>query len=86
MALVAMEDSVPCLRVTTPTDRNGPSTMLEIFIPRKLTIGIIRDLSARGAGGAVCYASGFREAVSELADGDDLQPVGDGEGAVKDGE
>lgn len=44
-----------------------------VGVNRQLTIGIIRDLAARGAGGAVCYASGFREAVSELADGDDLQ-------------
>lgn len=44
-----------------------------VGVNRELTIGIIRDLSARGAGGAVCYASGFREAVSELADGGDLQ-------------
>ncbi len=32
-----------------------------------------RALSDRGAGGAVCYASGFSEAVAELADGADLQ-------------
>ncbi|MCP8893875.1 acetate--CoA ligase family protein [Shinella daejeonensis] len=44
-----------------------------VGVNRQLTIGIIRDLAARGAGGAVCYASGFREAASELADGDDLQ-------------
>lgn len=44
-----------------------------VGVNRELTIGIIRDLAARGAGGAVCYASGFREAVSELADGDNLQ-------------
>lgn len=44
-----------------------------VGVNRQLTIEIIRDLSARGAGGAVCYASGFREAVTELADGDDLQ-------------
>jgi len=44
-----------------------------VGINRQLTIEIIRELSARGAGGAVCYASGFREAVSELADGDTLQ-------------
>ncbi|MBB3975424.1 acyl-CoA synthetase (NDP forming) [Rhizobium azooxidifex] len=44
-----------------------------VGINRNLTIEIIRDLSARGAGGVVCYASGFREAVTELADGDDLQ-------------
>lgn len=44
-----------------------------VGVNRELTVGIVRDLAARGAGGAVCYASGFREAVSELADGDDLQ-------------
>ncbi|MEW9614722.1 acetate--CoA ligase family protein [Shinella sp. S4-D37] len=44
-----------------------------VGVNRELTIEIIRDLSARGAGGAVCYASGFREAIGELADGDDLQ-------------
>ena len=44
-----------------------------VGVNRLLTIEIICELSARGAGGAVCYASGFREAVSELADGDTLQ-------------
>ncbi|WP_324762065.1 acetate--CoA ligase family protein [Sinorhizobium meliloti] len=44
-----------------------------VGVNRALTIEIIRDLAARGAGGAVCYASGFREAANELADGNDLQ-------------
>ncbi|MCA1439647.1 acetate--CoA ligase family protein [Ensifer sp. IC4062] len=44
-----------------------------VGVNRALTIEIIRDLAARGAGGAVCYASGFREAAKELADGNDLQ-------------
>ena len=44
-----------------------------VGVNRQLTVEIIRDLAARGAGGAVCYASGFREAVSELADGENLQ-------------
>jgi acyl-CoA synthetase (NDP forming) len=44
-----------------------------VGVNRQLTVDIVRQLSARGAGGAVCYASGFREAVSELADGDELQ-------------
>lgn len=44
-----------------------------VGVNRTLTIDIIRDLSGRGAGGAVCYASGFREAITELADGGDLQ-------------
>ena len=44
-----------------------------VGVNRQLTIDIIRELAARGAGGAICYASGFREAVSELTDGSDLQ-------------
>ena len=44
-----------------------------VGVNRALTIEIIRELAASGAGGAVCYASGFREAASELADGNDLQ-------------
>ncbi|KRD52951.1 acetate--CoA ligase family protein [Ensifer sp. ENS10] len=44
-----------------------------VGVNRQLTIDIIRDLARRGAGGAVCYASGFREAASELDDGNDMQ-------------
>ncbi|MGY5811132.1 acetate--CoA ligase family protein [Rhizobium sp. LEGMi198b] len=44
-----------------------------VGVNRMLTIDIVRALSARGAGGAVCYASGFSEAVAELADGATLQ-------------
>ncbi|MFK0273555.1 acetate--CoA ligase family protein [Ensifer sp. NPDC090286] len=44
-----------------------------VGVNRQLTIDIIRDLASRGAGGAVCYASGFREAASELDDGNDMQ-------------
>jgi acyl-CoA synthetase (NDP forming) len=44
-----------------------------VGVNRQLTVEIIRALAARGAGGAICYASGFREAASELADGNDLQ-------------
>ncbi|OWK23351.1 hypothetical protein AJ87_36735 [Rhizobium yanglingense] len=44
-----------------------------VGVNRMLTLDIVRDLAARGAGGAVCYASGFSEAAGELADGADLQ-------------
>jgi acetate---CoA ligase (ADP-forming) len=44
-----------------------------VGVNRALTIEIIRDLAAREAGGAICYASGFREAANELADGNSLQ-------------
>jgi acyl-CoA synthetase (NDP forming) len=37
-----------------------------VAVNRRLTLDIIRDLAARGAGGAICYASGF----SETGEGD----------------
>lgn len=40
-----------------------------IGINRDLTIEAIGALSRRGAGGAVCFASGFREAQAETTDG-----------------
>ena len=36
-----------------------------IAVPREATIDMVGALSARGAGGAVCYASGFAEAGDE---------------------
>lgn len=44
-----------------------------IGVNRMATIDTVRDLSAMGAGGAVCFASGFREAQAETGDGDALQ-------------
>lgn len=44
-----------------------------IGVNRTATIDITRALRIRGGGGAVCFASGFAEAVAELADGADLQ-------------
>jgi acyl-CoA synthetase (NDP forming) len=44
-----------------------------IGVNRLATIDVVRTLSSRGGGGAICFASGFREAVAELADGADLQ-------------
>lgn len=44
-----------------------------IGVNRVATVEIVRALAERGAGGAVCFASGFREAMSEMADGGDLQ-------------
>lgn len=42
-------------------------------VNRVLTIDLVRQLSAMGAGGAVCYASGFKEAIAETGNGADLQ-------------
>lgn len=44
-----------------------------IGVNRHATVEVVRALAARGAGGAICFASGFREAVAELSDGADLQ-------------
>ncbi|GMG81248.1 acetate--CoA ligase family protein [Paralimibaculum aggregatum] len=44
-----------------------------IGINREATVAAVRALGRRGAGGAVCFASGFREAAAELADGGDLE-------------
>ncbi|WP_293449438.1 acetate--CoA ligase family protein [Planktotalea sp.] len=42
-------------------------------VNRYTTIECLSALSKRGAGGAVCFASGFAEATAELSDGADLQ-------------
>jgi acetyl-CoA synthetase len=39
-----------------------------VGVNRYITIDIVRDLAARGAGGAVCYATGFVEAGDEGAE------------------
>ncbi|MGR3622119.1 acetate--CoA ligase family protein [Pseudophaeobacter sp.] len=44
-----------------------------VGVNRYATIEVVRALSARGAGGAVCFASGFLEAQAEDAEGADLQ-------------
>ncbi|MFW8593923.1 acetate--CoA ligase family protein [Cribrihabitans neustonicus] len=44
-----------------------------IGVNRFATIEVVRALAARGAGGAVCFASGFLEAAAEDAEGADLQ-------------
>ncbi|WP_264211725.1 acetate--CoA ligase family protein [Leisingera thetidis] len=44
-----------------------------VGVNRFATIEAVRALSARGAGGAVCFASGFLEAAAEDAEGAGLQ-------------
>ncbi|MEM7022712.1 MAG: acetate--CoA ligase family protein [Pseudomonadota bacterium] len=44
-----------------------------IGVNREATVDVVRALASLGSGGAVCFASGFREAAAELADGGDLQ-------------
>lgn len=44
-----------------------------VGVNRFLTIEVISALAARGAGGAICFASGFLEAGNDDADGERLQ-------------
>ncbi|UWQ95326.1 acetate--CoA ligase family protein [Rhodobacteraceae bacterium M385] len=44
-----------------------------VGVNRLATVEVIAALSAMGAGGAICFASGFQEAVEELSDGADKQ-------------
>ncbi len=44
-----------------------------IGVNRRLTIDIVRELAQEGAGGAVCFASGFSEASAEDEEGIALQ-------------
>ncbi|HWT60284.1 MAG TPA: acetate--CoA ligase family protein [Rhizobium sp.] len=61
----------PCYR--SVADLPSAPDAAFVGVNRTLTVEIVRSLSAAGAGGAVCYASGFSEATAELADGADLQ-------------
>ena len=54
-------------------DLPEPPDAVFIGVNRNVTIETVRLLSAMGAGGAVCFASGFREAQAETGDGADLQ-------------
>ena len=54
-------------------DLPGVPDAVFIGVNRHVTIDAVRLLSASGAGGAVCFASGFREAQAETGDGDTLQ-------------
>ncbi|PDT17711.1 acyl-CoA synthetase [Rhizobium sp. J15] len=61
----------PCYR--SLTDLPAAPDAAFVGVNRTLTVDIVRGLSRAGAGGAVCYASGFSEATAELADGAALQ-------------
>jgi acyl-CoA synthetase (NDP forming) len=54
-------------------DLPGAPDAIFVGVNRFLTIDIIRELAARGAGGAICFAAGFRETGDYDADGERLQ-------------
>ncbi|WP_411196642.1 acetate--CoA ligase family protein [Rhizobium sp.] len=61
----------PCYR--SVSDLPSAPDAAFVGVNRTLTVEIVRSLSRAGAGGAVCYASGFSEATGELEDGAELQ-------------
>ncbi|MBB4171521.1 MULTISPECIES: acetate--CoA ligase family protein [unclassified Rhizobium] len=61
----------PCYR--SVSDLPSAPDAAFVGVNRMLTVEIVRSLSRAGAGGAVCYASGFSEATAELSDGAELQ-------------
>lgn len=62
---------IPALRRIE--DRDGPIDSAFVGINREATITAVATLRRLGAGGAVCFASGFAEARSQIGDGDTLQ-------------
>ncbi|WP_372573583.1 acetate--CoA ligase family protein [Ruegeria jejuensis] len=54
-------------------DYAGPIDAAFVGVNRHATIDIVRTLSARDAGGAICFASGFTEAAAQDQSGSDLQ-------------
>ncbi|MDJ0639698.1 MAG: acetate--CoA ligase family protein [Paracoccaceae bacterium] len=57
----------------TVNDLPEPPDAAYIGVNRKSTVEVASALAAMGAGGAICFASGFSEATVELTDGADLQ-------------
>ena len=54
-------------------DLPGVPDAVFIGVNRHVTVDTVALLSKMGAGGAVCFASGFAEAEAELADGPEVQ-------------
>lgn len=65
---VAGVNAVPSL-----ADLPAPPDAAFIGVNRNRTVEIVRALREAGAGGAVCFAAGFSEAVREMSDGAELQ-------------
>lgn len=59
--------------VASLEDLPGVPDAVFIGVSRHLTIETVQALHGMGAGGAVCFASGFREAQAETGDGATLQ-------------
>ena len=54
---------LPCVPALAALPEPPDATF--VGVNREATVEIVRALAARGAGGAVCFAAGFREAQAE---------------------
>lgn len=59
--------------VETLSDLIDVPDAIFIGVNRYITIEVVREAARLGVGGAICFASGFREAAAELEDGNGLQ-------------
>ena len=64
---------LPCYRTVEELPEAPDASF--IGVNRTLTVEIVGRLARRGAGGAVCFASGFKESVGEIEGGADLQTL-----------
>ncbi|MEM7376937.1 MAG: acetate--CoA ligase family protein [Pseudomonadota bacterium] len=62
---------LPCFRDVAALP--GAPDASFVGVNRHATLEVVAQLAARGAGGAVCFASGFAEAAAESPDGPALQ-------------
>jgi acyl-CoA synthetase (NDP forming) len=62
---------LPCHR--SVGDLPEPPDAVFVGVNRHTTLEVVRDLSEQGAGGVVCFASGFSEAAGEDREGHALQ-------------
>ena len=64
-------DGIPVYRTLADLPETPDAAF--ICVNRNATIDVVRELSQMGAGGAVCFASGFLESQAETQDGASLQ-------------
>ncbi len=64
-------DGIPVYRTLADLPETPDAAF--ICVNRNVTIDVVRELSQMGAGGAVCFASGFLESQAETQDGASLQ-------------
>ena len=59
--------------IRTVSDHPGPIDAAFVGVNRRASVDVVHALAEGGAGGAVCFASGFSEASEEDDNADDLQ-------------